>query len=222
MESPEDLRRQLMVRRQLAARGICDHRVLGAMGKVPREEFVPAELAESAYDDGPLPIGWGQTISQPYIVALSTEALLIGPDDLVLDVGTGSGYAAAVMSRLAAHVVSIERIPTLAAAARCRLERLGYDNIEVVCGDGSIGWPGSAPYDAVCVSAAGPAVPSRLIEQLSEGGRLVMPTEGPTGQVLIAGVRRGDEFERREIAAVRFVPLLGAAGYDPPPIRHGL
>jgi len=205
-----------MVRRHLAARGIRDQRVLSAMGLVPREEFVPADMAESAYDDGPLLIGWGQTISQPYIVALAVEALSIGRDDLVLDVGTGSGYAAAVMSQLASRVVSVERIPALAAAAARRLGRLGYDNVEVVCGDGSIGWPESAPYDAVCVSAAGPGVPSQLIDQLSEGGRLVMPTEGPTGQVLISGIRRRDEFERREIAAVRFVPLLGAGGYDPP------
>jgi len=185
------------------------------MGSVAREDFVPSDVIGSAYHDGPLSIGWGQTISQPYVVALAVEALDIRSTDIVLDVGTGSGYAAAVMSLLAERVVSIERIPELASEAAARLDRSGYDNVEVVCGDGSIGWPSEAPYDAVCVSAAGPHLPQQLVEQLVEGGRLVMPVKGDNGQALVAGTRQGDGFESREIAVVRFVPLLGAAGYDP-------
>jgi len=204
-----------MVSTQLEARGIRDQRVLQAMATVMREEFVPPDSTGSAYDDGPMTIGWGQTISQPYIVALSAEALAITPADVVLDVGTGSGYGAAVMSLLAQRVVSIERIPELASEAANRLTRLGYDNVEVICGDGSTGWEAEAPYDAICVAAAGPRIPSQLTDQLVEGGRLVMPVKGTNGQVLIAGLRLQGEFKRRNITAVRFVPLLGAAGYDP-------
>lgn len=166
-----------MVREQLEARGIANTGVLDAMGEVPRERFVPDRLAPRAYNDEPLPISEGQTISQPYIVAAMIDSALVGPTDRVLEVGTGSGYGAAVLSRVVAEVVSVERHPSLSETAAVRLNALGYDNVEVVVGDGSLGYAERAPYGAVIVTAAGPGVPRALVEQLAEGGRLVMPIE---------------------------------------------
>ena len=206
--------RRAMVERQLAARGITDGRVLAAMERVPREAFVPAELAEYAYDDSPLPIGEGQTISQPYIVALMAEAAHIGPGARVLEVGTGSGYAAAVLAELAASVVSIERHAALAEKARAALMELGYGNVEVIEGDGSRGVPERAPYDAILVAAGAPAPPDSLKRQLAEGGRLVIPVSADAHQTLCVITRRGDSYEEEDLGAVRFVPLLGEEGWD--------
>jgi protein-L-isoaspartate(D-aspartate) O-methyltransferase len=203
-----------MVERQLAARGITDSRVLAAMERVPREAFVPPELAEYAYDDSPLPIGEGQTISQPYIVALMAEAAHIGPGARVLEVGTGSGYAAAVLAELAASVVSIERHAALAEKARAALMELGYGNVEVIEGDGSRGVPERAPYDAILVAAGAPAPPDSLKRQLAEGGRLVIPINVDSHQELRVITRRGDSYEEEDLGAVRFVPLLGEEGWD--------
>jgi protein-L-isoaspartate(D-aspartate) O-methyltransferase len=204
-----------MVEKQLARRGIDDPAVLQAMGTVPREEFVPPASRSLAYADSPLPIGQGQTISQPYIVALMTEMLELSPDDSVLEIGTGSGYAAAILSRIAAHVYTIERHASLARTARERFERLGYDNIHVRHGDGTLGWPEHAPYQAIVVTAGAPEVPNVLREQLTVGGRLVVPV-GPTPrlQELVRVTRLGqDEFRQEDLGAVRFVPLVGQEGW---------
>jgi protein-L-isoaspartate(D-aspartate) O-methyltransferase len=202
-----------MVDRQLAGRGIADERVLQAMRTVRREAVVPADLAEFAYDDSPLPIAEGQTISQPYIVALMAEAARIGPDDRVLEVGAGSGYAAAVFAELAREVVTIERHPALAEGARAALGGLAYRNVEVIEGDGSRGVPERAPYDAILVAAGAPAPPGSLKRQLSEGGRLVIPVSVDAHQELRVFIRRGDTFEERDLGPVRFVPLMGEEGW---------
>ena len=205
--------RQAMVERQLSARGIRDARVLDAMSRVPREAFVAADLADYAYDDNPLPIGEGQTISQPYIVALMAEAARIGPDARVLEVGAGSGYAAAILSMLAAEVVAVERHKALADRARETLKRLGYANVVVVEGDGSRGVPEKAPFDAILVAAGAPAPPQSLKEQLAEGGRLVIPVSVNMHQDLRAITRRGEVYEEEDLGAVRFVPLMGREGW---------
>lgn len=200
----------------LKRRGIADQAVLDAMAEVPREKFVGVDLAEFAYDDTPLPIEEGQTISQPYIVAAMTEALQLEPDDKVLEIGAGSGYAAAVLSRIAKQVYTIERHRALAHQAQERLDDLDYDNAEVLVGDGTLGWPEHAPYDAIIVTAGGPEPPRSLIEQLAIGGRLVIPT-GPTlnQQKLLRLTRVGeDEIETEELGAVRFVPLIGEEGWE--------
>lgn len=206
--------RARMVERQLAARGIGDGRVLEAMGAVPRELFVPEELRANAYDDGPLPIGQGQTISQPYIVAVMIAAARIGASDRVLEIGAGSGYAAAVMARLAGEVIAIERHAALADAAAERLRRLGIDNARVVAGDGSIGWPEAAPFNAILAAASGPEVPNLLKDQLAPGGRLVMPL-GPPGEVqkLVRVTQRDGGFDEDDLGPVRFVPLIGRRGF---------
>jgi protein-L-isoaspartate(D-aspartate) O-methyltransferase len=196
-----------MVRTQVESRGVRDVRVLEAMRAVPRHRFVPAHLAWAAYDDGPLPIGHGQTISQPYIVAVMTELLEPGPDDVVLDVGTGSGYQAAVLSRLAKRVYSIEIVPELAAEARARLAALGYENVEVITGDGWAGLPERAPFDGILVAAAPPEVPQALLDQLGEGARLVIPV-GREQQDLRVYRRTAEGFEERTLFGVRFVPLV--------------
>jgi protein-L-isoaspartate(D-aspartate) O-methyltransferase len=207
--------REDMVRRQIAARGVRDQRVLEAMRTVPREVFVTARLAELAYDDTPLPIGEEQTISQPYVVALMAEALELGRGDKVLEIGAGSGYAAAVLSRIAREVWAIERHESLARQARERMERLGYTNVHIMHGDGTLGWPEHAPYDAIVVAAGGPEVPQPLFDQLAAGGRLVIPIgPDPRTQSLIRVRRREDgTYAREDLGAVRFVPLIGAQGW---------
>lgn len=201
--------------RLLQGRGIRDQAVLDAMMAVPREQFVGLDLAEFAYDDTPLPIEEGQTISQPYIVALMTEALRLKPTDLVLEIGTGSGYAAAVLSRVARQVYTIERHRSLAHQAETRLGKLGCQNVKVLCGDGTLGWPEHAPYDAIVVTAGGPEAPRALIEQLALGGRMVIPA-GPSlsEQKLLRITRTSEkEVEIEELGAVRFVPLIGEQGW---------
>ncbi len=201
--------REAMVKRDLRARGIRDPRVLEAMRAVPREAFVPPEVRDEAYADRALPIGHGQTISQPYIVALMVEALALRGRETVLEVGVGSGYAAAVLAELANWVVGIERVPELAAAAGERLGLLDIQNVEVHAGDGSRGWAKDAPYDGILVSAAAPAVPPGLAEQLAEGGRLVIPLGEDGGtQILTLIRRRGRSFDRRDLCACKFVPLV--------------
>ncbi len=202
-------RRLTMVRRQIEGRGVSDPQVLDAMRKVPRHRFVSRTLAGDAYKDHPLPIGVGQTISQPYIVALMAEAAAIGPDYRVLEVGTGSGYGAAVLAELAASVVSVERHRKLADSAARILAALGYDNATVVCADGSQGHPPGAPYDAVVVTAAAPTVPPQLVDQLADGGRLVIPVGPPSFSQNLTLVRKeGDETTSERFCPVRFVPLV--------------
>ncbi|BEH15497.1 protein-L-isoaspartate(D-aspartate) O-methyltransferase [Marinobacter shengliensis] len=205
-----------MVRYQLAGRGIFDSRVLEAMDRVPRERFIPEHLAGEAYEDYPLPIGWGQTISQPYIVALMAQALQLEGRERVLDIGTGSGYAAAVLANLALEVFSIERIPELAEQARRNLERAGFSQVHVRCGDGTLGWPEAAPFDGICVAAGAPAVPETLKQQLAVGGRLIIPVGSEHSvQRLVCITRRTDaDFEREDFGDVRFVPLLGEQGWS--------
>ena len=202
--------RERMVREQVLARGVSDERVLAAMRAVPREAFVEAEFVRFAYEDSPLSIGAGQTISQPYMVAFMLEALELSGDERVLEIGTGSGYAAAVLSRLVREVVTIERIPALADRASERLARLGYDNVAVHCGDGTLGWPEGAPFDAIVVTAAAKGlVPEAYREQLAFGGRLVIPVEvAPGRQVLWRETRIQDGFMREDLCPVRFVPLI--------------
>ncbi|MFO7653743.1 MAG: protein-L-isoaspartate(D-aspartate) O-methyltransferase [Candidatus Krumholzibacteriia bacterium] len=208
--------RRRMVEHQIAGRGIRDARLLEAMRTVPREAFVPPELRDYAYEDGPLPIGSDQTISQPYIVAAMIDALDLEPEDRVLEIGAGSGYAAAVMSRMVAEVVAVERHAELADAARRRLTDLGYDNVSIVHGDGTRGFPERAPFDAITVAAAGPRIPASLREQLAVGGRLVIPV-GPNAyeQQLVRVTRVSVErYEESTLAPVRFVPLIGAEGWS--------
>ncbi len=185
-------------------------RVMAAMRAVPREEFVPANLRHAAFRDGALPVGHGQTISQPYIVALMTDFLDLDGDETVLEIGTGTGYQAAVLSRLAERVYSVERIAELAASARERLARLGYDNVEVRAGDGYAGWPEHAPYDAIIVTAAAPRIPQALIEQLGPDGRLLLPLGSRGGHQELVLVTRdaSGEIARRELLGVAFVPLV--------------
>src|SRR5436305_2733309 len=208
-------RRAEMVERQIAARGISDPHLLNAMREVPREVFVPTALAAQAYDDSPLPIEADQTISQPYIVALMIEAAGLAPGARVLEIGAGSGYAAAVISRIAGEVIAIERHGELAARAAERLRRLGYDNVRIVEGDGSGGLPGEAPFDAILAAASGSHVPDSLMRQLAMGGVLVMPIGEPGAvQSLVAVRRTGDDAWRSEdLGPVRFVPLIGAEGW---------
>lgn len=208
--------RALMVERQLHRRGISDERLLETFAAVPRERFVDPRLDHLAYFDQPLEIGFGQTISQPYIVALMIEAVAVRSSDRVLEVGAGSGYAAAILGRLARSVIAIERVPELAALARERLARLGFDNVEIVEGDGTLGWPEAAPYDAILAAASGRDVPPSLVEQLAPGGRLVMPLGAPGSiQTLLLLTRREDgTIDRRDLGRVRFVPLIGKQGWS--------
>jgi protein-L-isoaspartate(D-aspartate) O-methyltransferase len=199
--------RERMVAHQIASRGVRDPLTLAAVGKVPRHLFVPPASMGDAYDDNPLPIGHGQTISQPYIVAFMTEALGLKGGESVLEVGTGSGYQAAVLAEIAAHVYSIEIVPALAEEARARLVRLGY-RVEVRAGDGYLGWPEKAPFDAIVVTAAAPRIPAPLKEQLKDGGRLVLPV-GDEYQEIIVVTRKGASFEERRVLPVRFVPMTG-------------
>lgn len=205
--------RQLMVERQLKARGIFDERVLEAMGKVPREDFVAPELREHAYEDRPLLIGCSQTISQPYIVGSMLQAAELRAEDQALELGTGSGYQTALLAEIVRSVASIERHAELAEAARQRLLRLGYTNVDIVVGDGTLGYPPRAPYDVILVSAAAPQVPQALIEQLQIGGRLVLPVGSRELQDLM--LIRKDEGGIRQIRldGCAFVPLIGAEGF---------
>lgn len=205
-----------MVDKQLRKRNISDDRVLTAMEQVPRHQFVPDHLKNAAYRDGPLPIGEGQTISQPYIVAYMSQLLNLGPEDKVLEVGTGSGYQAAVLAHLAGQVYSIERIEDLAQQARLRLQELGLDNVHVVVRDGSEGLPEHAPYDGIIVTAAAPKAPEPLKGQLADGGNLIIPVGSRGGQVLERWRRQGDEFQVDQLSPVAFVPLLGHFGWDEP------
>ncbi len=210
-----EVRRLDMVERQLAGRGIRDSRVLGAMRRVPREAFVPPSFRDRAYADSPIGIGEGQTISQPYIVAYMTEALELSAGDRVLEIGTGSGYGAAVLSEVADDVVTVERRAALAGRARIALESAGYGRVRVVVGDGTLGWPDGAPYDAIVVTAGGPEVPRALLAQLAAGGRLVIPVGASRNLQRLVRVRRAgeDAFRREELLDVRFVPLIGQQGW---------
>jgi len=202
-----------MVARQIRDRGIHSARVLEAMQAVPRHLFVPEEWLRAAYADEPLPIGEGQTISQPFMVAAMAEALSLEGEERVLEVGCGSGYQAAVLSRLAREVIAVEMQAALAASARERLARLGYANVTVEDGDGSAGWPALAPYDAILVTAAAPEVPKPLIDQLAEAGRLVIPVGGSKHQELLRIVKREGRTIERSLYSCRFVPLLGRYGW---------
>jgi protein-L-isoaspartate(D-aspartate) O-methyltransferase len=206
--------RRRMVERQLRARGIEDERVLAAMAEVPREEFVPEHLRGRAYADSALPIGSEQTISQPWIVAAICQALHLDGSELVLEVGTGSGYSAAVLSLLVDHVVSVERHEALSRQAGEVLRSQGIGNAELVVGDGSLGVPARAPFDAIACHAAAPTPPAALLDQLADGGRLVLPIAGEQADMLTLLRRSGERFERREIGPCRFVPLIGEEGFS--------
>ncbi len=221
---PKPASRLSLLVRQARLHGVSDEAVLTAVGSVDRQSFVPKGLRSSALDDGPLPIGEGQTISQPAMVAMMAEAARIEPTDHVLEVGTGSGYGAAVLASLAARVTSIERLPVLARRAHRTLESQGCNNVTVVVGDGTLGWPEGAPYDAIVVTAAGPEPPPPLLSQLANGAHLVMPVGSRRGrQDLVRYTRRlrtespgpesPDDFHAERITAVRFVPLIGQHGF---------
>jgi protein-L-isoaspartate(D-aspartate) O-methyltransferase len=214
--------RESMVDRQLRRRGIEDERVLAAMAEVPRDMFVPEPERRRAYADSALPIGHGQTISQPWIVAAICQALELGGDERVLEIGTGSGYSATVLAKLAADVVTIERIEELADEARRALSELAISNVEVVVSDGSRGYPERAPYEGIAVHATAPGAPASLIEQLAVGGRLVVPIAADGADMLTQFTRVGEDadprtgrgFERRALGACRFVPLIGREGFE--------
>ncbi len=203
-----EIARRQMVKEQIVARGIIDSNVINVMLKVERHKFVPKEYERYAYTDGPLPIGEGQTISQPYIVALMTQVLELKGSERVLEIGTGSGYQAAILSLLVKEVYTIEIIPALANSAQQRLESLGYKNVYVKCGDGFLGWPEKAPFDGIIITCAAPRVPEPLIEQLAEGGRLVMP-EGEDWQMLVLYKKIGGGLQKKELIPVLFVPMKG-------------
>ena len=210
-------KRERMVEEQIKRRGVEQKAVLDAMREVPREVFVPEKYMTTAYSDRPLPIGEGQTISQPYMVAMMVESLQLKPDDKVLEIGAGSGYAAAILSRVAGEVYTVERHRSLAEQARERFQELGYDNIHVRHADGTKGWAEEAPFDAVVAAAAGPTVPDSLKAQLAPGGRLVIPVGQRMGAQTLMRVTRADEdgdFEEENLGAVRFVPLIGSEGFE--------
>jgi protein-L-isoaspartate(D-aspartate) O-methyltransferase len=206
--------RERMVDEQLVRRGITDARVIAAMRTIPRHLFVEEALRERAYGDHPLPIGEEQTISQPYIVALMTSLLQLAPHHKVLDVGTGSGYQAAVLAEIARRVCSIERLPRLAQRARALLEDLGYRNVWVRVGNGTLGWPDEAPFDRVIVAAGGPSVPPPLFEQLAEGGRMVLPLGDDLGQVLTVVEKEGGQMLRSDHGECKFVKLVGKFAWE--------
>jgi protein-L-isoaspartate(D-aspartate) O-methyltransferase len=210
---PFEEERRLMVEIQLRHRGIHDKKVLDAMFQVPRHEFVPSGLVRAAYDDRPLPLGEAETISQPYIVAAMTEAANVQPGDKALEVGTGSGYQAAILAYLGARVYTIERNTVLADSARERLARLGYDGVEVIAGDGSEGYPPAAPYAIILVTAAAPLVPPALLEQLAEDGRLVIPVGDLRHQDLLLNLKHAGHVKTRVLDPCQFVPLIGKAGW---------
>jgi protein-L-isoaspartate(D-aspartate) O-methyltransferase len=211
--------RHAMIETQLRRRGIVDKKVLAAMDEVPRHEFVPADFRNHAYEDSPLPIGEGQTISQPYIVASMTAALHLSGSERVLEIGTGCGYQAAVLSLLAKQVYTVECRGALATAAAQRLSRLGYLIVHVHCGDGTLGLPECAPFDAILVAAAAHSVPPPLLAQLGEGGRLIIPIGDTENQELQIFERRGSAFRTRTLEGCRFVPLVGFHGWKDSPAR---
>jgi protein-L-isoaspartate(D-aspartate) O-methyltransferase len=219
-DDPFAAARQRMVADQLAGsgRGITNARVLGVMGKVPRHEFVPQQLRSEAYRDWPLPIGHGQTISQPYIVAFMTEQLEPQPTDRVLEIGTGSGYQAAVLAELVAQVYTVEIIDALARQAAADLKRLAYTNVQVRAGDGYQGWPEAAPFDAIIVTCAPEKVPQPLIDQLRDGGRMIIPVGPSWDQELVLLRKQGGKLERRAVLPVRFVPMTGQSRSGEAPI----
>jgi protein-L-isoaspartate(D-aspartate) O-methyltransferase len=199
---------------ELRREGVHDERVIAALRAVPRELFVPPRHRDQAYRNIPLPIGEGQTISQPLVVGLMSQALALRGSERILEVGTGSGYQAAVLCRLAAHIVTVERLPDLASRARALLQRLGCQNVEVHVSNGSLGWPAGAPYDAIVVTAGAPEVPAALVQQLGEHGRLVIPVGDRTSQDLLRVTRRGPGTATENLGPVRFVPLVGEQGWD--------
>jgi protein-L-isoaspartate(D-aspartate) O-methyltransferase len=216
MAKPDfDEQRSRMVERQLRRRGIDDERVLAAMAEVPREHFVPEGVRASAYNDSALPIGHDQTISQPWVVAAICQALRLDGDESLLEIGTGLGYSAAVLAKLARHVISIERVAELGDTARSKLEQLGIPNVEVIVGDGSRGYPEGAPYEAIAVHAATPEAPHSLIAELATDGRLVVPIATGSADLLTAFIRENGNLRQETIGPCRFVPLIGAEGFKP-------
>ncbi|HVO78434.1 MAG TPA: protein-L-isoaspartate(D-aspartate) O-methyltransferase [Candidatus Bathyarchaeia archaeon] len=209
------VQRARMVEEQLRQRGICDERVLAAMGRVPRESFLAPEFAGDAYADGPLPIGAGQTISQPFMVATMLELLEVQPADRVLEIGTGTGYEAAVLAELATEVWTIERHAELAQEAQRVLRELAYRNVHVICGDGSLGLPQFAPFARILVAAAAPQIPAALIEQLAEGGKMAVPVGNRVAQQLQVAQKIGGQLQTSAHVLCCFVPLLGAGGWEP-------
>ena len=208
-----DEQRARMVATQLKARGLADERLLAAFGKVPRHLFVPEEFRDEAYADHPLPIGAGQTISQPYIVALMVDCLGLRGHERVLEIGSGSGYQTAILAELALEVFSIERMPELLQAVQVRLSTLGYLNVHLAAGNGSLGWPEHAPFDAIIVSAAAPRMPLPLVAQLAEGGRMAIPIGILQSQMLVQAEKRRGALHQKEIASCVFVPLIGEHGW---------
>jgi len=209
----DEIREEVWATRHLTGRAVLDERVMAALRQVPRHEFVPEELRHGAYANHPLPIGFGQTISQPYIVALMTDLIRPRVEDVVLEIGTGSGYQAAILARLVKRVYSIDIVEELAGKAAARLQRLGYHNVEVRAGNGRLGWPEHAPYDAILVAAAASRIPSALIEQLKPGGTLVIPLGAPHAaqDLLVLEKTANGRIEERNVLPVAFVPLTGAA-----------
>ena len=205
--------RARMVEEQLAARGLTDTRLLAAFRAIPRHLFVPEELQREAYADHPLPIGAGQTISQPYIVALMTHAVRLQGHERVLEIGSGSGYQTAILAQLALEVFSVERIPELAGAAAGRLEQLGVLNVHFTTGNGSLGWPEHAPFDAILLTAAAPEIPAPLLQQLADPGTLVLPIGSASSQMLVRVERRRGQLHRTDLASCLFVPLVGQYGW---------
>lgn len=206
--------RESMVKEQLMARGISDKKVLDAMRKVPRHKFVPKHLEEAAYEDNALPIGEGQTISQPYMVAIMTEKLGLKGGEKVLEIGAGSGYQAAILAEIAGQVFTIEKVPELADRARVKLEELGYRNIKVIVGDGTLGLPEEAPYEGIIVTAGAPSVPQPLIDQLAEGGRIVIPVGEMHLQALKIATKHGRKLDIEDSIGCVFVPLVGKYGWE--------
>ncbi len=216
LDNPDDRRaweRRRMVEDQIAFRGVRDPRVLEALQAIPRHRFIPGESQPNAYEDRPVGIGCGQTISQPYMVAVMTEWLAVNPEDRILEIGTGSGYQTAVLARLAREVVTVERHAALSETAKTLLEGMGFDNIVFVVGDGTLGWSAGAPYDGILITAGAPRVPQVMLDQLAGGGRLVAPVGGREEQRLVRMTRRGDRFEEEMGIGCRFVPLLGTEGW---------
>jgi len=209
-----DILRERMVREQLVPRGIIEEKVLSAFRQVPRHKFVPESEAGSAYGDYPLPIGEGQTISQPYMVAAMTELLDLKKSDKVLEIGAGSGYQAAILAELAGEVYSVERVQPLADLAKENLKMLGYANVKIKIGDGTLGWSENAPYDAIVVTAGSPEVPKALVEQLNEGGRLAIPVGGRYSQMLTKVQKLKGKIKATDVCGCVFVPLIGRQGWD--------